>query len=104
MAIKIQIELVAEPEWHTPEHEEKVGGLAPGFAKAVREQMAKAEGRWGWCSVRVGIKIHEKNGERREGAAYLGACSYLSAEDFIKNSGYFETKVKEALEDAAVKA
>ena len=40
-------------------------------------------GRWGWCcaSLRKAGTDH---------VTYLGHCSCKGAEDFIKNSGYFE--------------
>ncbi len=40
-------------------------------------------GRWGWCCVSL-----TKAGTGH--TDYLGCCSYKGAEDFIKNSGYFE--------------
>ena len=43
-----------------------------------------------------------KDGEKElaEGTAYLGNCSYRSAEDFVKTSGYFEDMVKDATKEA----
>jgi hypothetical protein len=92
MATKITITIEAQKEDETPEHSEKATGSAPGYAKAVRETMKKAEGLWGWCIVKVTVKD--------KGATYLGNCSYENAEDFIAHSGYFEQMVNEAVEDA----
>jgi hypothetical protein len=48
---------------------------------------------WGWCTVKVTAKW---NGI--EESVYIGACSYESEDDFIKNSGYFEDMKKEAID------
>jgi hypothetical protein len=47
---------------------------------------------WGWCTVKVTAKWNDI-----EESEYLGACSYESEEDFIKNSGYFEDMKREAI-------
>lgn len=91
--LTITIEALAEDE--TPEHSEKSTGSAPGYAKAVREVMKTAEGRWGWCIVKITVL-----GGKREGTNYLGNCSYHSAQDFIKSSGYFQQVVDEAVAEA----
>lgn len=91
---KLTITVLALAEDETPEHSEKVTRSAPGYAKAVRKVMKTAEGRWGWCCVRVGVL-----GGKKEGVSYLGNCSYKNAQDFIKNSGYFEMMVDEAIDD-----
>lgn len=91
--LTITIEALAEDE--TPEQSEKRTGSMKGYAKAVREMMAKAEGRWGWCCVKVTVL-----GGQREGTNYLGNCSYQNAQDFIKSSGYFQQMVDEAVEEA----
>jgi len=108
MAQIMDISITCEAELETPEHSEKVTHSAPGYAKAVREMMRKAEGHWGWCTVTVNVLIGTKVGAgikariigAKIGAAHLGNCSYLNAEDFVKNSGYFEDLVKEALANA----
>jgi len=91
--LTITIEALAEDE--TPEHSERVTRSAPGYAKAVREVMKTAEGRWGWCTVKITVL-----GGKREGTNYLGNCSYRSAQDFIKSSGYFQQMVDEAVAEA----
>ena len=87
--LTIIVEALAEDE--TPEQSEKRTGSAPGYAQAVRENMKTAEGRWGWCCVKITI-----TDGKREGTYYLGNCSYKSARDFIDNSGYFQQMVDEA--------
>jgi hypothetical protein len=98
MATKIVITLDTEKENETPEHSEKVTHSAPGYAKAVREIMKTAEGRWGWCTVRVTAKVGKS-----EATSYLGNCSYKNAEDFIAEGGYFEQMAREAVEEASEK-
>lgn len=95
---KITITVEAEAEDETPEQSERRTGSMKGYAKAVRENMRKAEGRWGWCSVKVTATIHSK--PTQFGTNYLGNCSYLNAQDFIKNSGYFQQMVDEAIAEA----
>jgi hypothetical protein len=91
--LTVVIEALAEDE--TPEHSERVTRSAPGYAEAVREVMKTAEGRWGWCCVKITVL-----GGKREGTNYLGNCSYRSAQDFIKNSGYFQQMVNDAVLEA----
>jgi hypothetical protein len=92
MATKLTIIMEALPEDETPEQSEKRTGSAEGYAKAVRDMMKKAEGRWGWCCVRIKATLGE-----RTGTAFLGDCSYQSAEDFFDNSGYFPQMLEEAV-------
>lgn len=97
---KITITISCQIEDESPEHSEKATGSAPGYAEAVREQMKTAEGRWGWCSVLV--KATAEKGTRsvdKEGRAYLGNCSYQSAEDFALHSGYLPQMIEEAIQD-----
>lgn len=89
---KVVITIEAEEEMESPERAER--NASPGYAEAVREIKKTADGRWGWCSVKVEAKIGEK-----VGTTYLGNCSYYSAQDFI-DSGYFEGMVKDAIADA----
>jgi hypothetical protein len=91
--LTITIETLAEDE--TPEQSEKRTGSMKGYAKAVREVMKTAEGRWGWCTVKITVL-----GGKREGTSYLGNCSYKNTQDFIKSSGYFQQMVDEAIEEA----
>jgi hypothetical protein len=97
-ANKIVITISNEPEDETPEHSEKATHSTPGYAKAVREQMKRAKGRWGWCIVKVTADLHGV-----EGTSYLSNCSYLSAEDFALNSGYLPQMIEEAIKEAALK-
>jgi len=92
--ITIKVRALREDE--TPEHSEKQTGSAPGYAEAVRDMMRKADGRWGWCIVEVTVKSGGKIGK-----AYLGNCSYLSAQDFVETSMYFSDLVAEAMDDMA---
>jgi hypothetical protein len=91
--VTITIEALAEDE--TPEHSERVTHSMEGYAKAVRENMKTAQGRWGWCTVKVTATIGTV-----EGTDYLGNCSYKSSEDFILNSGYFGQMVDAAVGEA----
>ena len=95
---KITITIDRTDEDETPEHSEKRSGSAPGYAKAVREQIAKAtikgDAKWGWCTAVVTAKDAE-----RTGTAYLGDCSYESAADFALNSGYLPQMIKEAIKE-----
>jgi hypothetical protein len=95
MATKFSLTLTTQPEEESPEQSERRTGSAPGYAKAVREVMETAEGRWGWCTVKIAVKANGK-----EGTAYLGNCSYKNAEDFVKTSDYFQQMVEEALTEA----
>ncbi|MFA5767373.1 MAG: hypothetical protein WC919_05600, partial [Candidatus Paceibacterota bacterium] len=98
-------EALSEDE--TPEHSEKSTRSAPGYAKAVREVMKTAEGRWGWCTVKITAlvckAVGSEFGGKQEGTSYLGNCSYKSAQDFIKSSGYFQQMVDEAVAEAVAK-
>jgi hypothetical protein len=101
---RIVIELEAEEEDESPEHSERVTHSTPGYAEAVRKVMKKAIGKWGWCTATVTVKVFDRyNRPIAEGTDYLGNCSYHSAVDFARNSGYFEDMVKEATEKALMK-
>lgn len=52
-----------------------------------------AGNEWAWCCVKV-----TATWRGFEGADYLGGCSYLSYEDFLKNGAYEDMKA-EALHD-----
>jgi hypothetical protein len=95
MATKITITISTLEEDETPEQSERRTKSTPGYAKAVREVMKTAEGRWGWCTATVLAKVGTC-----VGTAYLGNCSYKSAEDFALNSGYLNQMVEEAIKDA----
>ena len=100
MATKIVITIDTMAEDETPEHSEKVTKSAPGYAQGVRKMLKTAEGRWGWCIVRVTAKATDPGGEKA-GIAYLGNCSYKNAEDFASNSGYLRQMVEEAIQEMA---
>jgi hypothetical protein len=95
MATKFSLTVEALPEEETPEQSEKRTKSAPGYAKAVREVKKTAEGRWGWCVVKITANVKGK-----EGTAFLSNCSYKNAEDFVKTSGYFQQMVEEAVDEA----
>lgn len=95
MATRFSLTLTTQPEDETPEQSEKRTKSGPGYAKTVRETMKTAEGRWGWCVVKVTVKANGK-----EGTAFLGNCSYQNAEDFVKRSGYFRQMAEDALLEA----
>lgn len=90
----MKIEIIAEKEDITPSRLARTQGYVEGFSEAVREVKKQAEGRWGWCTAVVRVTT-----KRGVGEASLGACSYYSAEDFVTNSGYFNSMLKDALAD-----
>lgn len=107
---KIVIELTADKEEETPEQSERFfwrnhrTKSCSGYAKAVREVEKKAVGLWGWCNVEVRVTVKDGYDKAVASASsYLGNCSYYSAVDFAKNSGYFEQMVKEATKEAMEK-
>src|SRR5262245_46544874 len=93
-ALVITVSAIAEVE--SPEHYGKAMGTNREFAQAVRDVIRRAEKPWGWCDVDVSVRLPDG----REGISSLGACSYLSAADFVENSGYFSDKVEDALQEA----
>lgn len=101
--MKIEIYLDALAEERTPEAAEKKERYAPGFADAVRGQIKKAKAikpgsKWGWCTVKLTAMATPQDGVQAFEDAYLGECSYESADDFAKNSGYYPSMVREAVE------
>jgi hypothetical protein len=54
----------------------------------------EAGNEWAWCIAQVTAEL---SGDGAEGTAYLGGCSYASAESF-KTDGYYADMVLEALE------
>ena len=107
MHSKITITIDRQDEYETPERSEKRTGSAPGYAKAVRNQIAKAtakgDAKWGWCTVCVTAKIGPGDKRDKEGTAYLGNCSYEDAADFALNSGYLPQMIEEAIQEASKK-
>jgi hypothetical protein len=77
---------------------EEAGEGNPGFAKTVREVMAKNCDEWNWCTARITVRIAGMYNSPF-GVAYLGQCCYNNKQDFIDNSGYYEDKVEEATEE-----
>lgn len=49
---------------------------------------------WAWCCVKVTVTFMGM-----EGTDYLGACSYDSEEDFIKNSGYYDQMIDTCIKE-----
>jgi hypothetical protein len=99
--MKIVITVAAEAEDITPERSERLHRFAAGFATAARAMMAKAKAldpksRWGWCSIKVQATIDGVD----QGTEYLGGSSYLSEDDFVANSSYFDDMVKSAINEA----
>lgn len=70
----------------------ELGEVKDDFIKIVRE--ARKKSKWGWCTVRLEVTY-----KGFSGTAYLGECSYASKEDFISNSGYYESMLNDALAD-----
>lgn len=97
---RIEISLYAHDEDETPEESEEKTGSMKGYANAVRDIMEKATGKWGWCIAVVRVRAENNNSIIGEGKAQLGNCSYLSAKDFMTNSGYFKQMTEEATEEA----
>ena len=96
--LTITVEALAEEE--TPEQSEKRTGSMKGYAKCVRENLKTAEGRWGWCIVKITVLGGWLRQSSYGTPNYLSNCSYQSAQDFIKNSGYFQQMVDEAVAEA----
>lgn len=90
------IKLTAEVEETSPE--EAVGYMS-GFANAIAEMRATAEGNWGWCTVKLEVNF-DIGDKTLVGTSYLGQCSYESDVDFVKNSGYFEDMLRDAIAEA----
>jgi hypothetical protein len=102
--MKITLKVRAAKEEVTPEKLEKIHEYSPGYAKKVREQVRAAKkidpsSRWGWCIAEV-VAVVEIEGVKLKGRASMGGCSYTSELDFVKNSGYFDDMVKEAISQA----
>jgi hypothetical protein len=101
----MKISLTATPEDISPESAEKQNGYADGFAEAVKivlDRIPSSDPRdlaWGWGTVEVKVEFRV-SGDKKVGYAYLGGCSYLNAEDFVKNSAYFQDMVNEAIAGA----
>lgn len=87
----------AHEEDCSPEEMERAQGFAPGFAEGVRENMAKSA-MWGWCAIEVRCTVKVGNNSY-QGTDHLGGCSYISAEDFMAEGGYFEGMKQNAFED-----
>jgi hypothetical protein len=59
--------------------------------QAVREKLESGN-EWAWCVAKVSVEY-----EGVEESAYLGGCSYESAEDFKEPGGHYADMVEEAL-------
>lgn len=95
---KIVIELETENEHESPGYFDKYTCSVGHEKEAVRKMKKKAVGEWGWCTAAVTVKVIDQHKNVDEETEYLGCCSYLSAVDFVKNSGYFNDMVREALD------
>ena len=62
----------------------------------VREELEDGN-EWAWCMAQVEVTDMDSDNENTE-SDYLGACSYKSKADFIKNSGYYDDMVKTCIE------
>jgi hypothetical protein len=68
--------------------------------KQINELMERAESNeWEWCDVEVLAEYTDENGTEYSASEYLGACSYKSRQDFIKNSGYYDDMLQTVTED-----
>ena len=68
--------------------------------KQIKALLEKAESNeWHWSDVTVQAEYTDENGNEYTAETYLGACSYKSRQDFIKNSGYYDDMLSEVLED-----
>lgn len=88
---KIKIIVTPLPEYDTPE---EAGKDSPGYAKAVREIQEKHGDDWNWCTAEVIATVPDLG---ICGVKTLGHCCYINEQDFIKNSGYYEDMVMEAI-------
>lgn len=93
----VQVRIVAEPEDTTPLDSYCVPGIiskddpdAHRFVEKVQE-MIDEYGLWGWCCVRVEVRLGPLVGKE-----YLGGCSYEGENEF-RNGGYYEQMVEAAL-------
>lgn len=90
---KIVVKLDTETEYDTPE---SAAGGDPEYAQDVRAMMEKHNNDWNWCCAKVKVTIAGMlNGP--SGTSYLGHCCYENEEDFIQNSGYYETMINDAI-------
>ena len=68
--------------------------------KQISRLLDKAQSNeWAWCVGTVQVQANDKDGNECTAETYLGACSYKSRMDFIKNSGYYEDMLEEVLTD-----
>lgn len=66
----------------------------------IKRLLEKAESNvWHWSDVTVQVEYTDENGKEYTAETYLGACSYKSRMDFIKNSGYYDDMLAEVLAD-----
>jgi len=84
----MEIEVIAHPE----DTDYTDQGYDEGVEEVIRQNVQNY-GLWGWCMVEV--KASSLKGAVSN-SAYLGGCSYQSAEDFKRNSPYFKEMKREA--------
>ena len=81
------------------------GSFDSGDPKLDEETAKEIEARlnrgdiWAWCNVRVQVSYGSCFVAT---SSHLGACSYKNEKDFVKNSGYYDSLVEEALDDLNV--
>jgi hypothetical protein len=87
------IEIIAHPEdTHPRDH------FDDSLADTVADIIERSEHNvWAWCSVEVNVSY-----QGLESSAYLGGCSYDSADDFKNTSdGYYNDMLEECIADIA---
>ena len=96
----VEVTLAALPEDDTPGghfgydiEEENAEAVADVYRRAGRSE-------WGWCVAHVRVALP---GTSLHADAYLGGCSYESADDF-KAGGYYDDMVAEALAELQAEA
>jgi hypothetical protein len=67
-------------------------GTDEAYWAELRDRLDAGD-RWAWCTVRITVTDGDT-----EGDAYLGCCSYDSADDFLAHSGYTADLITEALD------
>lgn len=88
----VYFRVVAEPD----DIDVRGNALASGDDDVDREAedeiISRLEGgdEWAWAYVKVIAEYEDDDGNQYEGHDGLGACSYKSERDFVKNSGYYE--------------
>lgn len=91
---EVQFEILIEDEDHSPR-----GSFASGDEEADEETVKEIIWRldhgdlWAWCQVCVKATWGDFSAK-----TWLGACSYKNEQDFIRDSGYYDSMCEESLE------